>query len=288
VGLLHGDLDASPSTNAPLTRAGLEACADGGLDAWVLGHLHHPRLLELAGGRWALYPGSLQPRDWTEEGPHGAWIVELADRRLGRPEPVPLATVRWETVEADLSGAEDVDEAAARAAVALREAADELGESGPGAPEWLLLRLELTGRCAVPRHALERAAEEIVSGEGFAAGDGQARVAQVVVATRPAVDLVDVARGDGPPALLADLLLRLEGGGTPDPETADLLDLLARVGRRVEEVHALRPYAALGDSLPDPEARREHLTGHLEAAARSLLEGFLSQKVQKIQKAGAG
>jgi hypothetical protein len=113
-------------------------------------------------------------------------------------------------------------------------------------------------------------------------------VAQVVVATRPAVDLVDVARGDGPPALLADLLLWLEGGGPPDPETADRLDLLARVGRRVEEVHALRPYAALGDSLPDPEARREHLTGHLEAAARSLLEGFLSQKVQKIQKAGAG
>jgi DNA repair protein SbcD/Mre11 len=275
VGLLHGDLDASPSTNAPLTRAGLEACAGGGFDAWVLGHLHHPRLLELIAGRWALYPGSLQPRDWTEEGPHGAWIVELADGRLGEPEPMPLATVRWETVEADLTGAEDADEAAARAATALREAAEELGESGPGAPEWLLLRLELTGRCAVPRHALERAAEEIVAGAGFAAGDGRARVSAVTVATRPAVDLADVARGDGPPALLADLLLRLEGGGGHDPETADLL---ARIGRRIEEVHALLPYAALGDSLPEPETRREHL----EAAARSLLEGFLAQK------AGAG
>lgn len=279
LGLVHGDLDASPSTNAPLTRAGLEACAGGAVDAWVLGHLHQPRVVDLAGGRWALYPGSLQPRDWTEEGEHGAWTLELdPSGRLDRPALVPLATVRWETVEIDVTGAGGADEVSARAAAELRAAAEELGASGPGAPERLLLRVELTGRSAVPRPVLDSLSEEIAAGEGFAAGDGEARVADVAVRTRPEIDLGDVARGDGPPALLADLLLTLEGGGGRAGGGAEievgLRELLGRIGRRADEVHALRPYAVLGDPPPSPEAQREHLVG----AAWSLLEAFLAQK----------
>lgn len=279
LGLVHGDLDTSPSTNAPLTRAGLEACAGGAVDAWVLGHLHQPRLVDLAGGRWALYPGSLQPRDWTEEGEHGAWTIELdpsGGGHLGRPALAPLATVRWETVEVGLTGAADAEEVSAWAAAELRAAAEELGDSGPGAPEQLLLRVELTGRSAVPRPVLDQVAGEIAAGARLAAGDGEARVAGVTVATRPAIDLADVARGDGPPALLADLLLALSGdGGRGNAEIeTSLRELLGRIGRRVEEVRAQRWYAVLGDPPPSPEAQREHLAG----AAWSLLEAFLAQK----------
>ena len=277
LGLVHGDLDATvSSTNAPLTRGGLEACAGGALQGWVLGHLHQPRRIDLAGGRWALYPGSLQPRDWTEEGEHGAWVVEVEEGRLSHPRSVPLATVRWETLEIDLTGAADDDAVEGRIASELRDAARELGATGPGAPERLVFRLELTGRTAVSRRELEAIGERIAEGIDLAAGDARARVAEVRVRTRPPIDLADLARGDGPPAMLAELLLGLEAGEV-DP------GLGRRIDRRIEEVRGMRQYAGLDDrndrrdreqDSDEGAAPREHLT----AAAWSLLEALLDQK----------
>lgn len=265
LGLLHGDLDQASSTNAPLARAGLERAR---VDAWVLGHLHSPRVIELAGGRWALYPGSPQPLDPTEEGVHGGWTVELEAGRPARPKPLGLATVRWERLEVDLAGAADAEEAEARIARAVREGAGSLEEDGPGV-EWLCLRLALTGRTAAHRRLpeLARRLEEETPLE-VTTRAGRARVVEVACATRPAPELGALAEGEDPVALLASRLLALEGGGGDG-------ELLRRVEERLRDVYDQRAYLPLGgrDELDGETVRR-----HAAAGAADLLDALLAGK----------
>ncbi|MFP3939956.1 MAG: exonuclease SbcCD subunit D [Thermoanaerobaculia bacterium] len=279
LGLLHGELDREDSTNAPLTRVGLERPE---VDAWVLGHLHGPRVIDLAGGRWALYPGSLQPLDPTEEGPHGGWIVELDGARPGRPELLPLATVRWECLELDLGGAADPEEAEGRIARAVRDEATALDEEeGPGV-DWLCLRLVLSGRTAAHRNLpeLARRLEEDAPLE-VTTRSGRARVVEVACATRPAPDLGGLAEGEGPVALLASLLLDLEGSGSGAAGAER--DLLAAVRDRLGEVYDQRAYLPLGGrgELDGDAVRR-----HAAAGAADLLDALLVAKAGPARGAG--
>jgi len=267
LGLVHGDLDRARSTNAPLSRANLERA---GVAGWVLGHVHKPELFELSGGRWALYPGSPQPLDPTEEGPHGAWLLELRDGKLGRPEPVPLATLRWETLEVDLAGVEDSDEAKDRLVATARQGTREVLADAETTPEHLLFTVRLTGRTAAHRNlpALARELEE--ERPLVATVDGvETRVAQVRLHTRPPVDIEALAQSDDPPGILAALLLSLDGG--PDP-SAD--DLLARAETRIREVRDRRHYLPAKEEDPDTPGEGERL----KDAAWRLLDALLAQK----------
>jgi predicted phosphodiesterase len=300
LGLVHGDLGQPASTNAPLARASLERAGPG---AWLLGHVHKPELFELAGGRWALYPGSPQPCDPTEQGPHGAWLLELEDGRLGRPTPVPLATVRWELLEVDLSGAGDLETAEDRLAVGVREGARAILGADLSELSLLALRVRLVGRTAIHRrldrlvHLLEDETPLDLEVDG-----GRVVVAEVQIATQPPVDLKRLAASDDPPGLLASLLLALEPqaetGEASGPESEapadgpgrqDLGELQARALARVRAVYEHRPYlsARWEDELEgDPGGSAEG-----ERLARvfwSLLDAFLEQKAARSGSAGPG
>jgi DNA repair exonuclease SbcCD nuclease subunit len=267
LGLVHGDLDRTRSTNAPLSRTSLERA---GVDAWLLGHVHKPALIDLAGGRWALYPGSPQPLDPTEEGAHGAWLVELRDRRLGRPELAPLATLRWESLQVDASGIGDIEQARDRLVEGARAAARSIAAAQPELRH-LLLKTRLVGRTATHRSLplLVRDVEEecpVIS----AAGEIEARLAQLILGTLPPADLESLARSDDPPGILAVLLLELQAA-----ENVRSDELLDRVSTRVREVYRRRHYLpVLKEEDLDPADRRERLA----AAAWSLLDALLAQK----------
>lgn len=278
LGLVHGDLDQARSSNAPLSRASLEACADGGIDAWLLGHVHKPGPVELSRGRWALYPGSPQPLDWTETGVHGGWLLEVAGGSLGRPEPLPLATLRWETLTVDLSAVRHADGARSAVVEAARAAAEKHAAYGPEAPEWLLFRAALVGRTEAHGDLAQVVTElERDAPLELPAGDARARVVEVADRTRPAIDLHDLARGEGAPAVLADLLLSLGSGSEPGHD--DLSDpsgrrLVAEVEEAVRGVSAFRPFA----DLPGTILAGEGLHDRLETAAWALLDALLAQK----------
>ncbi len=68
LGMLHGDPDAKQSSYAPYLKQRLR---DMPLDGWLLGHIHAPSLED--GPPWLLMPGSPQPLDPGEPGPHSAW-----------------------------------------------------------------------------------------------------------------------------------------------------------------------------------------------------------------------
>jgi exonuclease SbcD len=78
VGLFHADVveDAAGSAFGPLDPAEIERA---GLAFALLGHVHHGKVDET---RRFAYPGSIEPLDATEDGAHGALVVDVT--RTGR------------------------------------------------------------------------------------------------------------------------------------------------------------------------------------------------------------
>ena len=252
VGVVHGDLDAPGSPYAPVALADLRA---SGASAWLLGHVHAPGVAAGGdgGGPLVLYPGSPQPLDPGEPGPHGAWVVEVADDGTASAEMLPLATVRYDTVAVDLAGAATVADVRERVAVALREYGASARETSPGLRR-AVVRVALRGRTAAYRDVEAVAAELAASGETTAGGlavtlDG------VDDRARPALDLDRLARGSGPVATLAGLAGRLEAGA---PSEGDL-GLIRRAAEALQQARRARVF--------EPLAQHERLEPDLQAEA---------------------
>jgi len=126
VGLLHADVDAAGSRYAPVRLAELTSKP---LAAWLLGHVHQPGLL--SGSPPVLYPGSLQGLDPGEPGRRGAWLLSIGDGPA-RFEPVPLAALRYEPIDVDLSDHPADEPLDAQIAAAVRDQVHTLREElGP-------------------------------------------------------------------------------------------------------------------------------------------------------------
>ncbi|MCS3632958.1 DNA repair exonuclease SbcCD nuclease subunit [Salinibacter ruber] len=111
VGLLHADLNAPGSVYAPVSLGALRQCP---VSAWLLGHIHAPSLRDDR-SPLVLYPGSLQPLDPSEPGPHGPWRVEVVPDGTSTAVQLPRAPLRYEHLEVDVDAIDD--EGAVEAAV---------------------------------------------------------------------------------------------------------------------------------------------------------------------------
>ncbi len=263
IGLLHCDRDQSASRYAPVSAARLEAAP---VDAWLLGHVHRPDAL--SGPRPIGYLGSLTGMDAGEPGPHGPWLIELPAAGEPRIAQLPLAPLRWETLEVDVGGLVEADAVHGRVVAAI----DALHAELAGEALAVGCRLRLVGRSPL-RRELERS---------LAAGDPR-RAAQErdgrlyfihdwCVEVAPAVDLERLARGDDPAGLLARRLLLLSGEDGPRRR-----DLVRRAQQRLAAVSECAPFADLDpDARPPPdEAAAAAL---LERAALQALDALLAQR----------
>jgi DNA repair exonuclease SbcCD nuclease subunit len=139
VGVLHSNVGQREGWDnyAPSSVDDLRAA---GMDYWALGHVHVAgRVMD---NPPALYPGSTQGLNPTEEGPRGCYVVHL-DEDGAIEEFVETASVRWRSLSiesSDVQGIDDLRTALELACVGIRE-------SSAGLP--VIVRLELTGRTAV-------------------------------------------------------------------------------------------------------------------------------------------
>lgn len=267
LGLLHAELGQASSHYAPVTLDGLR---QRGCTFWLLGHIHAPRLHSSEGLAPVLYPGSPQGMDPGEPGCHGAWIVEL--RAGGAPvaTQLPLATVRYETVELDLDGLEDAGEIEGRAVLAVRARLDELA-ARRGPLRWLSVRLRVTGRTALRREIEKRldglGDEPIVEHDGVLA-----HVERVDVEVRPAHDLAALATISDAPGLLARLLLALEGDVLDDGQAR----LLADARLRMAAVRGAKSYRTLDAPVAEDEDRLARAT--LARQATRMLDELMTAR----------
>lgn len=262
LGLLHCDRDQPGSRHAPVRARELN---EAPVDGWLLGHIH--RADPLVGPRPIGYLGSLCGLDPGEPGPHGPWLVEVTAHGL-RLELVPLAPLRWETLDVRVDGlgaAEDVHPQVTRALDELhRRLAAEAHQ-----PRAVGCRVRFVGRTSL-RHALERALHADDPRHSPQPRDGIYYFVHAwELRALPPVDLAHLAQGQDPAALLARRIQLLRGPDTPEKQR-----LVERAEQRLADV-AARPHFA---TLANGPLGSERIVDILEAAAWRALDALWAQK----------
>lgn len=270
VGVIHGDLDASSSTYAPLST---DRLVDTPPVAWLLGHIHKPGV-QRDSDPFVLYPGSPQPLSPVEPGPHGPWLVEVAPNGEVGCDQLPLATLRYDGLQVDVSSADDLEGLPGLLTGEIREHMQE--DVDVTHLELCLPRLKLVGRSRA--HAdLERKHQEVVEQLDFREQGVDVRVETVEVRTRPPIDLEDLARGqDSPTAWLADFLLTLEDGDEDLEEGRERL--ISEALRRLREAHGASAYRDLRRHVELQEPGRDEAVETLRRQAWLLLDTLVRQK----------
>jgi exonuclease SbcD len=178
IGVLHTALEgnAAHANYAPCSLAELTA---RGYDYWALGHVHEFAVLHQ--NPWVVFPGNLQGRHVRECGLRGAVLVHADETGVQQVERLPVEVLRWEVLQLDVGGAEDLDDVARRVGRAFEGLLDEQ----PELP--LAVRVRLHGRTHAHGELFGREAQlraEVLS-QAAAIGQDRLWVEKVRVETAP-------------------------------------------------------------------------------------------------------
>jgi DNA repair exonuclease SbcCD nuclease subunit len=269
LGLLHCDRDQHDSKYAPVTSGELRAA---GLDAWLLGHIHRPD--ELTAENPSGYLGSISGLHPGEHGARGPWLIEIEHGRIARFEQWPLAPIQWQRIDLDLTALASPEDADGRLLQRARELEEEL-QTRQLPPLALGIRIRLTGRTGHGSAVADR-----LMGEVNIATTHQlySFVEKVVVATRPAVDLEQLAksRRGKYPGLLAKRLLLLDRPAHDDERRT----LIENARRRLE----VRVNEGRWTGLQKPSLDDDTIAEMLDDTGIRLLEGLLDQERTEVQQ----
>ncbi len=99
IGLVHGDVDSTDSSYAPIAR---NSFLNTGAQVWVLGHIHKPSTI------WqenpvVLYPGSPHAMSAKEPGAHGPILIHVEDKNDIKIRALPMSPIKYETESLDIS-----------------------------------------------------------------------------------------------------------------------------------------------------------------------------------------
>ncbi|MFO7901686.1 MAG: DNA repair exonuclease [Pirellulaceae bacterium] len=269
LGLLHADLEVPDSVYAPVTRADLNSTP---VTLWLLGHIHGPDYRRATEGPHLLYPGSPQPLDPGEAGPHGPWLIEISGSHQVTARHLAMSRVRYEQLQVDLTGIDTKAAFESHVSRSVRDYLDHVADTSQTL-EYLSLRLGLTGRTPLFSEMsgwLEPLTEQLER----TAGRVRAGVDKVFNHARPELDLDELARKRDLRGALARLLLQLQAGELDD----DSKTLLVEVGERMRDIHGSPQYATIDrDEVPGEEMTRERLVHQ----GMLLLEALRAQEVRE-------
>ncbi len=229
LGVVHADVSGE-DRYAPVA---VDDLATSGHAAWVLGHLHVP------GPRHenptVLYPGSLQPLDPSETGGHGAWLVSVDTDGTVETEPLRSATLQYEEVVVSTDPDQGFHDIVDATHEQLRETVLKCGPN----TELLAVRVTVSGRtdAHTDLRSRRRELEQIELTDGGTA----VRVIDVIVDTKPSINLADRAGDDDPIGYLAGLLRALDDDEPLDPYR----DVIGAAHTSVRETHESNAYREL-------------------------------------------
>ena len=264
IGVVHGDLDGGQSEYAPLITSELQQQP---VAVWLLGHVHAPKWIPGPGAA-ILYPGSLQALDPGEPGPHGPWLITIAQDGKVAAKQLPLATVRYESVEIGVSGLLDMDQIDSRISQDLQSRTELLSQDYP-ALRRVIYRPELTGKSRLYRKIKQQQWTQLMHLE-LESRDLRGTVDSITPNVTPDHDLAEISGFSDPPGILAQWLRDLKAGPIPD-------ELRDEAKAAICQVFQTKAYAPLGSHEPDPASVEKLLIEQGEL----LLDELMSQKIHE-------
>ncbi|MES9541335.1 metallophosphoesterase [Actinomadura sp. NPDC000600] len=254
VGLLHTGLEGGYSDHkryAPCTVADLQA---RDYDYWALGHVHTQQIVSRE--PWIVYPGNIQGRHARETGPKGCIVVTVdTDLRVESVEHHDLDTARWESLDVDVTGRDDIDQVLSLVEQRFQEIPEE---------RLTAVRVTLTG--ATSAHAaLWRDHERILNELRAAAGHHPNLWLEKIKIHTSGEDSGDSTEGTS--GILTDLRRTLSAlGADPDGLMARLSShpLIGRIPAQIRGPEGIAPN--------DPE-----WVGNLADEAYQLVESLLQE-----------
>jgi DNA repair exonuclease SbcCD nuclease subunit len=267
-GSLHGELDQPEGRYGPLHLADLESKP---VAAWLLGHIHAPTKLEKPGRPLILYPGSPRGLDPGEMGIHGPWWIQIHSPHSIQVRQIPLARAQYEKLEIDLTGVDQPGDLPVHIIESIRSHLDQT-QTQSTVLDLLICRLRLTGRTRLHRK-LEPLLKELKSQTLSHGTISLTFEDKLEIATRPAIDLEQLAGSRDAPGALAHLLLSLQQNQSSPENTA----LIEKTQTQLAEVYRARPYTDLqsfAEEPPDRESARQYLIRQ----GMLLLDEMLAQK----------
>lgn len=236
IGLLHSDFG-----NPGSQYCGTGAADYRGLpvDLWCVGHTHKPALVSLEGGGRILIPGSPQGMDTGpgELGAHGPWLATVNAGGIA-VEQLPTAPLRFDIAEIDLSAAGDLDSVSRLVWAGLAELVDGCKRQQPDLKS-LGVVMRLVGNCPLRARQIENVLSPQFAEPVFV-HDVAVHLAELSVATRPAVDVGALAGSGG----VLGLVARIAADGLTGDDAAKLAGCVAS---RVGQVLADRAFQGLDD-----------------------------------------
>ncbi len=261
IGLLHCDRDQADSPYAPVTSAELEAAPTA---AWLLGHIHQPD--PLSAPRPIGYLGSLSALRASETGARGPWLLNWSESGV-EIEQLPLAPLRYEALEVDVSQLERPEMLAEATLAAARGLATRLSKH-EFMPDVVGLRIQWVGSCRFERELPTASAQLVEESRPWRERGMVLFIQKAVVRTQADFDLADIAQRSDPCGLLARRLLILA-----NPEHDEHQRMLDQGRSRLLRVAGLREFQALDTELDDASVR-----DWLQRAGQRALLELLAQR----------
>jgi DNA repair exonuclease SbcCD nuclease subunit len=265
IGIIHADMDTENSSYAPVRRTELEAVP---VSAWLLGHIHKPDRLDTM-RRPVGYLGSLCGLDPGEPGQHGAWLAEVDAGGSVQMTLIPLAPLRWEKLEIDVSSidAYNIDDTADALIRLIKNKMTDFCRGKEAELDHLKsigFRISLTGRTPASAY-IQPALRTIGTDAATSKTDTVVLFSEKIINnTLPALNIAEIAKGKDAAAIIARKITALE---QQTPEADEIIkDAVRKLPERIPA--ALRPFAM--NMLEEREKLRSILIESAYAALDAL------------------
>lgn len=269
IGILHGELN---DLNSPYAPIGFNNLLNKDVDAWVLGHIHKPRIFQES-EPLVLYPGSPHALSSKETGSHGPYLLTIEDTKKVKAEIIPLSPIRYEKLEMDVSDVFDKSEF--RSLITKHLSKDiERKVTELQYVSHIIYDLILFGKHSL-KSEFDNWSQNTDEFEQEFASETVASIRKVLNRIEPKVqNLEELARQPDPTGILAKAILDIQSGN--DSEFINTLS--EDFGKKLSSVNAASTYQPLqkaGEQYVDSsEAAKEFLLYECE----QLLAELLAQK----------
>lgn len=265
--VLHGTPEGHAGGFAPIPHARIASSA---APLWVAGAPTTPSVSELETVT-LLVPGSAAALSPVDVGARGAWIVDFnADRADVRQ--VPLAAIRFDHVDVDLTG--PPDETESRIIGALQAALDNAVATDAGTNLLAVCaHLTLYGRTAAYPNLPDQV-DEIRRTVDLQKQGVVLAITSVTNNTQPEIDLGGLMERADPVGETARILSALDERDV-DAMPAPYQELVRRTATRLSAVHRSRVFATVSS---DPEPNLEAARGLLRREAWATLDALVRQR----------